>query len=44
MVKRFLMASFSVGVHSVFVLALIGGLNRTDIGRAALGTDKPAAS
>jgi hypothetical protein len=35
----FLKASASVAVHSVFVLALIGGLNRTKIGRAALGTD-----
>jgi hypothetical protein len=35
----FLKASASVAVHSVFVLALIGALNRTSIGRAALGTD-----
>jgi hypothetical protein len=41
--KRFLAGSFSVAVHSVFVLAIIGGLNRTKVGRAALGTDYVAA-
>jgi hypothetical protein len=41
----FLKASASVAVHSIFVLALIGGLNRTALGRAALGTDaQPSAS
>jgi hypothetical protein len=39
MLRRFLTGSLSVGVHSIFVLAIIGGLNRTKVGRAALGTD-----
>jgi hypothetical protein len=39
MLMKFLRGSASVAIHSVFVLAIIGGLNRTTFGRAALGTD-----
>jgi hypothetical protein len=42
--KRFLMGSLSVAIHSGFVLAAIGILNRTQLGRTALGTDYTVAS
>jgi hypothetical protein len=39
MLKAFLKGTLSVGVHSGAVLVLIGILNRTKLGRSALGSD-----